>query len=41
MVSIPKEILGVSYWIWDISVYNGDKAFLACSDGLRRYTIKY
>jgi len=42
IVRILKESLGVSSWVWDIAVYNGDKVLLACrDDGLRRYTIKY
>jgi len=41
MLTIPRESLGVNDWVWDIAVYNGDKVFLACRDGLRRYTIKY
>jgi len=41
MVKIPRESLGVSGWVWDIAVYNRDKVFLGCRDGLRRYTIKY
>jgi len=41
MVTLPRESLGVSDWVHDIAVYNRDKVFLACDDGLRRYTIKY
>jgi len=40
MSTIAKESLGVSGRVWDIAVYNGGKVFLACDDGLRRYTIK-
>jgi len=41
VLTIPREILGVSGWVNDIAVYNRDTVFLACSGGLRRYTIKY
>jgi len=42
MVRIPRESLGVSNWVRDIAVYNGEKVLLACVyNGLRRYTMKY
>jgi len=41
VLTVPREILGVSGWVNDIAVYNRDTVFLACSGGLRRYTIKY
>jgi len=41
VLKVPRESLGTSSWVmvWDIAVYNKDKVFLACIDGLRRYTI--
>jgi len=42
VLTISREsLIGVSGWVKDIAVYNGDEMFLACIDGLRRYTIKY
>jgi len=41
VLTVPRESLGVSGRVLDIAVYNRDTVFLACGDGLRRYTIKY
>jgi len=41
VLTVPRESLGVSDLVYDIAVYNRDTVFLACVDGLRRYTIKY
>jgi len=39
-IAVYRESLGVRGEVHDIAVYR-DKVFLACGDGLRRYTIKY
>jgi len=41
VLTVPRENLGVSGVVYDIAVYNRDTVFLACEDGLRKYTIKY
>jgi len=43
MQTFSRESLGLSgeNRMEGMAVYNGDKVFLVCSDGLRRYTIKY
>jgi len=41
VLTVPRESLGVSGVVYDIAVYNRDTVFLACEDGLRKYTIKY
>jgi len=38
--TIDMGSLGARRGVTDIAVYR-DKVFLACGDGLRRYTIKY
>jgi len=40
-LTVPRKSLGVSgpVLVWDVAVCNRDTVFLACDDGLRRYTI--
>jgi len=39
--TITRESFMVRSYVYDIAVYNGGNMFLACRDGLRKYTLKY